>query len=335
MNPKHLKTFVRWTIGVLCLGYIAYFFWQRKDQVELAFSLSPMSILLLFLLSLTYNLVQSYRYQFVLEKCSGVALSFGTWFQIFILGIFLNTFIPQMGNIYRSIHLKKTYGISYTNYISAYISFAWMDTSVNLVIAVIIVLVTDPHLQISGMNAALLLAGISGAVIAAPVVSLKGCQLFQSKIRRLVWIQSKLAEVFAATMTNLRDLSYVLKVLAFSLIGFVQMYVTFYVGFRCFNLYLTLPTMALFYAIFNISIYLIITPGNLGIRELAYGILSEQMHLGMAEGILISAVFRIFHYIIYFALAVPMGGWGLLRHGKEYRLAEHQADDDQGDHASS
>lgn len=322
MINKRFKSIIRWTIAIGCLAYIAFFFWQQQEHLQVVVSLNPGLIVLVLVLLLSYYPLQSFRYHLVIEKCSGVGVPVWIWFRIFILGLFLNNFVPQMGNVYRSIRLKREYNVSFTRYISAYLSFAWMDTCLNMMIATLVVVITEPDLQLSGINAIFLLIVLTTTIAISPVLVLKISRLFKLKAKPTFWIQSKLSEVFEVTVENLHDQQYILKMLVFGLAAFIQMCLTFYVCFRCFGMHLTLPAMSLFYALFKMSTYLNVTPGNLGIRELAYGILSEQLNIGMAEGILVSAVFRILAYIVLFSLAIMMGGLNLLRHREEYQRRE-------------
>lgn len=318
MNQKRLKSIVRWVIALLCIGYIVVFFWQQRAHLEVAFRLDLPLLLLVLVLLVIYYLLYSYRYLIVIEKCSGTQVPYWGWFRLCVLGLFLNKFVPQMGNIYRGVRLKKDYQVTYTRYISVYLSFAWMDTCLNMVIAMIVMAIAEPDLQISGINASFLFGALAIIIALIPIIVLQGFRLVESKTHRPFWIQAKLSEVFEVTVGNLHDLRYILNVLFFILLTFIEMCTVLYICFRSLGLPITFPAMVLFYAVYKISTYLNITPGNLGIRELAYGILSELMHIGMAEGIVASAIFRVLTYIALSILAVPLGGLDLLRHREQY-----------------
>lgn len=65
-------------------------------------------------------------------------------------------------------------------------------------------------------------------------------------------------------------------------------------------------------------------PGNLGVRKVAFGLLADLTGIGMAEGMLVSALLRVVGYIALFAVALAMGGLGVLRQAERYRS---EADD--------
>ena len=97
----------------------------------------------------------------------------------------------------------------------------------------------------------MLLAGLAVTIALVPVVVQRGCGLFESKIRYIAWIHSKLSEVFDVTVGNLRDLRYVLTVIVFSVITLIEMSLMFYVCFRCFGLHLSLSAVLLFCILFG------------------------------------------------------------------------------------
>jgi hypothetical protein len=76
----------------------------------------------------------------------------------------------------------------------------------------------------------------------------------------------------------------------------------------------------MFCSLYKLSTYVSITPGNLGLQELACGILGAQVQTGgMAPGILASVMVRAVSYPVLAVLAISMGGIGLLRGRSRYQ----------------
>jgi putative Mn2+ efflux pump MntP len=69
-----------------------------------------------------------------------------------------------------------------------------------------------------------------------------------------------------------------------------------------------LATIGVFYALYRLTFHINITPGNLGIREIAYGLLCAGAHIGMSKGLLISAELRIFSAIILIVIGLAIAG---------------------------
>jgi len=316
---KKLKTILRFIIIIACLVYLGRFFYQNKDTIKIAFKLEIKLILVIIGLQLLYYLLQSYRFQIVIEKCSDRKLPFFPWLKLFVLGRFLNTIFSQTGNVYRSIHLKNDYDISYTKYISVFASIAWLDTCMNLGIAVVVIVIANPAFQIGKFTAWKILTVLSVVFIVVPILSEIILRKINFKNNYLAWVCSKLSEVLTISVQNLRDPIFLLKFFALGMVIFARTCVIFHLYFRVFDIHVDLPALAVFYALFKLSFFVILTPGNLGVQEVAWGFLSEQMGFGMAEGVLVSAFIRAIGTAVICTLGLVFGGADLIKHRKEYR----------------
>lgn len=284
----------------------------------MVFNLDLTTILPIIAIQLLYYPLQAYLFRIVLEKCSGSKLPFFGWFKIFILSTFLNTVFSQTGNVYRGLQLKSDYNISYTRYISSYISFAWMDLWINLIIATAIILLLKPDLHIGPLIAWKVLLAAIIVVIAVPILIEILCHRIKFNNARLSWIHSKLSEVLTVSVNNITDTAYLSKITLINIVVLICIAGLFRFCFLILGIKLNIPTVVIFYALLKIGNYVNITPGNLGIQELAYGFLGTQMGIGMAQSILVSAFMRLTGTAVLVLLAVTLGGISLLWHRKYY-----------------
>lgn len=319
---NRFKKIFRAILVVLCVAYLVRFFYKGKDSLDIVFNLNFITIFYIITLQLLYHLLVSYRFQLVLEKCSGSKLPFFPWFKIFVLGRFFNTVFLQAGNVYRSVRLKQDHNISYTRYISSFTSFAWMDTCINLIITMVVIIVLNPDFRIGQFIAWKILTVLTITIAAIPILAEALLRKMNFKNKYLHWSHSKLSEVLTVSIQNLKDRVYLLKIILLGLVVFLRTCVLFYICFLSFDIHVNLPTLAVFYALFKLSTYVNLTPGNLGVQELAYGFLSEQMGIGMAQGILVSAFIRVIGTCVIFVLGLIFGGIDLLRHRKDYSKME-------------
>lgn len=328
MTPRSdkFKKVIQWALAVACTAYIVHFFATNTDKLKLVMQLNPLAIGAIAVFSILGHLIFCVRFQIVLKKCSGKSVPFFPWFRIVILGRFLTLLAPQAGNIYRSIALKKHYQIPHTRYASSFFSFIWMDACVNLLLTLAIVAIVEPGLMIGRLRAVLLLAVSIVAIVAAPLLIEAVFGLFSFKNKKLGWLHSKIAEMLRVSVSNLRDARFMLKVFVTGVVGLGNTLAIFYLCFRCLDLPIKLPTLALFFMIMRLSTHIAITPGNLGVREIAYGIVSDQMNFGMAQGILISVIIRVIGTAIIIVLGTIFGGIGLLQHREEYVPAVDEGD---------
>ena len=136
---KQWKTILRWLLAIACLTYLAKFFYDSRSDLSIALSLNGWVLTGIVAMQLLYYLLQGERLRIVMIKCSGRKLPALPWLKLFIIGRFLNTIFAQAGNVSRGIILKRDYGVSYTRYIAANASMAWMDTGMNFFVVAAIV----------------------------------------------------------------------------------------------------------------------------------------------------------------------------------------------------
>ncbi len=87
----------------------------------------------------------------------------------------------------------------------------------------------------------------------------------------------------------------------------------YYFSFYAFGIKAGMAPLALFLVVIILSNRVVLTPGNLGLRELAFGIASDQMSIGMTQGILVSAIIRVIGIFFTAILGIIFGGITLLK----------------------
>lgn len=302
-----------WVLLVASLVLVVHFLWQRGDALRALSRIGAPLIAALLVMHLVYLVTSGYRYRVVLEKCSDRPVGFRLWFRIYVLSQFLNFAVPQLGSVYRALRLKKEFGISYTRYITGFFSVAWLSAGMNMAMAVVAIVVLQPDLRVGRIPAYLLPLAIGLVVVAAAPLGnlLFGAVKFRAA--SLAWIQSKLSEVLQVSLSNCRDLRYMLTVAGLGLLVLVQACVIFGLIFSALGLPVAVAALILFYVILQVGTYVNLTPGNIGVQELAFGVLASQLGIGMAEGILAGVFLRIIGYVSLLLIVLPIGGLGVFR----------------------
>jgi uncharacterized membrane protein YbhN (UPF0104 family) len=312
------KRIIRWIVMSGCLAYIVWFFAENRQELAQIARINPVYLGLMGVLFLTAHLIYSFRSRIILTKCSGIRLALWPWFRLAVLGRFLSTFIPQAGNIYISIRLKREYKIPYTHYAGSFFSFVWLDTCLNMVYAVLVVLLVRPDLMLGNLRALPVLIVIAIGIAAGPPLLVLISRKISFVNRRLVWLHAKLSEMLRLAVISIGDARYTLKVIGTGLLAFTNSLLLLYLSFRSLGMEVNMPALALFYVLLKISTEILITPGNIGPREIAYGILSELMGIGMAQGIAVSVIIRVLGTGTVMILGSCFGGIDLLRHKEDY-----------------
>lgn len=315
---KQIKTFLKIVIVTACIVYIAGFFHTNRNSLSIVTRMNFTTLSTLVLLWFSYMLLYSWRFQLILQKCGSRKIAFGRWFKILTLGNFLNLVFSQLGNVYRGVILKKEHNISYTSYITTFASFAWMDTWMNLILAIVIILLIKPDLKIGPFSAPFLLVIIGAVIIISPFTASFFLRFIRFKNSYLDWTKSKLSQVLTTTLDNIKDASFLLKIILLGIVIFSLTVFSYYVLFAGFDMRLTLPVLVVFCTLLSLSTFFVITPGNIGIQEIAFGFISQQLGIGMAQGILVSIVSRIISTALTILLGVLFGGMNVIKYRNKY-----------------
>ena len=100
---------------------------------------------------------------------------------------------------------------------------------------------------------------------------------------------------------------------AVGLLAFINISAIFYMCFDSMGVNILFSKAALFNIVSKLSNQIVITPGNLGLRELIYSWLSEITNIGMSEGLIAAVVLRIVDSCVSITLGILFGGLNLLK----------------------
>lgn len=318
-HKRNVKAIAQKIVLAVSLVYILCLLWHKRDQVQaLLANIKLQYILVIMAVQIIFLLLQAWRYQIVIKKCSSTKIPYKPWLKLFILGRFLNRFVPQLGNLFRSIKLKQDYRISYTDYISSFLAFAWLDTIFNLVLVLIVIRITASEFKVGSFNAEFVLFVILAFVLAAPILLNLLFKSVNFKTKSIKWIHSKISEVFAVNINNLKDIPFLLKTTALGLLVFISLCVILNTCFIGLNIHTQIAVIVLFCALHKLSLFVTITPGNIGVQEIVYGVLGELMNIGMEQGILVSIIIRITGTIVVSIWGILCGGVELIKNRRDY-----------------
>ena len=253
MMSTATRKVLAWMLAVGCLVGAGVICWRSRDQIQLAYNLAPIKIMTLLALLVVYYVLHGARYWLVLVKSSGRTIPYGSWFRIFVLGLFINKFIPQGGSVYRAVTLKRDHGVSYTRYISAYAGFAWIDCFVSVILTILAVLIVDPTIQLGGVPALYVLLPLSVAVALGPFGLLVACRSIERVFHRRPQLYERASEAIQVMVETLRDPLYLLKIVGMCVVVFCLVAWIFYVGFESFGIHLNSASLAVFCTLFLLS----------------------------------------------------------------------------------
>jgi uncharacterized membrane protein YbhN (UPF0104 family) len=310
---RWVRRLLPWALFVVSIAATAALVALRGEDLALLAALDGPAVVLLVMLQAGYLVVQSGRFHVVLVQLSDRRVPFWAWLQLFVLGRFLNLFVPQAGNVYRGVESKRRFGVGYTRFVAAFVNAPWVAMVLNFAIGAIVVSLWQPDARLAGWPLGLLLGAAAIATALGPFVLALLLPLFPRRLRPLAWLHARIAEMLRVTIESLRDRAYLRRVLAWTLAAFVQAVIMLWVCFVAIGVGIGLAQAVAFYVLLQLATYLPITPGNLGIQELAFAGLSTGMGGGPVEGVVVSGLLRVTGVIALVALALPQGGVQALR----------------------
>lgn len=306
---------LRWAAALAVLAYVVWFLLQNKSQLASLRHLSAPLLAVLFLVTILNNLLYIVRFRQVVRKKTGLQIPFRSWVRFFLISRLFSMMAGQTGNLYRAWVFKKEYSVSIAKFLASALFITWLDTCLFLLFGAVVIAAAAPHLEVAGVNAALLILAVLAGFVVVPLLlgKLLGSVHFSGRLGG--WAHRRFLELSSAILTGLKDPVFLLILSAG---GFLSFLFSAAVIFGCFyglGLAIDPSGVALFLAVLGLCNRIVITPGgNLGIKELAYGFLAEQLHIGMAEGILVSLLSRIITMVVTIGLGLAAGGWHLIKH---------------------
>jgi uncharacterized protein (TIRG00374 family) len=278
---------------VILLVLLAVFVYKHRQEFQFILSINTGYILPSLLLIGAGQVLTAYHFNLVIT-CVSHPISFFSAFKYFTLGGFINVFVPHGGGVYRAVMFKKDGNIRYRDGISILVSFGWLNSLVSLGLGIVIVALYKPAMQFQGVPVLLFFI----LLLLVQVLSIRALDLWVQRfhsLRRegLRSIRQMGGDIVERITTVMKNAPLLLK--SIILIGLN-------VGLTIWALYLLfasigVPADITFLTIYAVTIRLSsvieLTPGNLGVREFVFGLLSSGMGQGAAQGIAISMMWRL------------------------------------------
>lgn len=267
-----------------------------------------------------YIVLLSERFRFLTQLYLGRRdLSARMFLHSLVVSRVLNGILPQAGNVYRGSRLLDRVGLPWSGYLAVVIAGMIVDL---IVIAVVFgVVLIDSHLyriSLPHFNPTSHL-GILTLSILATVISVvfmvrldRKCRTARYPAREGMGQQS-LATIWRGIFSpeNFPALFFQ-SLIAVTLLGMVLWLILLGTGFDPGLLEATTLMVAA-----RAAQYIVITPGNLGVRELVYAAVGSQLPIGIGAAVTSSILLRIMNWMVLGLLLLvseAVAGWRKKRH---------------------
>ncbi len=288
-----------------------------EEGLETLRSVGSQEVVTLVMLHAIALVALAYRYKLTVEEAAKQKVPTRAWFRLFIVGRFLNALIPQAGTAYRGLRLKEDYKIPLTKYLSGFLAFSWLTTLLNLAVALILILVLEPDLQVGEISGALVVSMLLALAALTPPTLLWTVRKLQVEQGFWGWAYRRTEDMVGGAVGIIQSGATIVRFALAGLAGLAAATVLFAIAFEALELDASLSTIVLFYALLQLGTYVSITPGNLGVMELASGALAAQLGIGLTGGLLVAALVRLTGYATLLIAGISLGGLGALGRVRE------------------
>lgn len=286
---------------VLIIAGIYYLYVNISQLQQLGQQLNFVSLGAAFFFAILAIVISAYKLKLTIDLSLKKNILFNGWVEVFVKSFLLNNFFPYAGIAYRGIHLKKYYGVSYTEYVASSYLYGVVGLTILL-----------------GSAALFLSFHYHSAIFLSFIIGLLTLFRFKfyffKKFSRLNFKNQKInfyLEKLGAIDSQFKVILSSDKRALFFLFFFISVLVDFFSYSLVFtSIHADAPwhLMIFVYLPYSLAWLIKLTPGNVGVQEFLMGGMSAAVGLGSVSGVVLSILLRLTNllgaFIIWFLSAV-------------------------------
>lgn len=276
---------------VLLVG-LGHYFLLHLDDFRVIAQVSWQMMLLLALLHGFLLLLSALQFYFVAREFD-LQMPFASWLKVFVFARCLNRFCPQAGNAYRVAELKITHKFPISAYVGSFASFSYLNRLLTLVFVFVTIVFFQPSLELAGINVAIAL----GLIILVACLFIVCLQLMQKRQGGIFgrWAErfSQLAKVSDNVVTSLRNWRILSWLFVLGLLSFILSLYSNWLCFKALGVSLGIAELGILKFAKSTTDSVSLTPGNVGVTETLYGVLSKGINSSVSIGIIAGAILNI------------------------------------------
>jgi len=316
------KRWLRWTIAFVAMVVVSRQLVSDPEPLRRILRTGPLTLAGMCVLTVLNQALMSLRFAQVLNHLGAPRIGFGAWFRLTSVGQMLNLFVPQLGNVYRGVALKRDYGVSFLTWATGLISFVWLDMVGGMLIAIVAIGLLDPSLRFFGASGELVLSGALLAVFLGPIAAAFVFERLPSTSGFIGRMQGRLTTLLSTASAAARSPGLMLRFFSLNAVVTAGQTATIWLAFHSVGALIPVSGVLLFQILMKLTSQVVITPGNLGITELAFGALAHGSACTLEQGLAVSLLLRAVGSAMVIVLGVSSGGAGALFGGRRALLQE-------------
>jgi uncharacterized protein (TIRG00374 family) len=277
---------------VVVLLFLFIYVSSRIEDFSLLLKISPEKLVLLFIASLIFRLSLGWNFK-ILMLFFNLRLVFNEWFGLTAISTMTNYLAPaKAGSAAQAVYLKKKHGLNYTHFISSLAGFFIISFLVNSVVGMFLSAAVMRNLPLLA-NKIFLFFFCAAIVILIPFILMR-----YANVNKIKW------NLIVRLLEGLKKFHHQSRFL--SLFIFSQLLVILAIGMRLFfafsaiGLDINIASCIVIALVTSFSIFLSITPANLGIKEFFITGSSIAVGLTPAQGLMVALIDRAVDIIVSF-----------------------------------
>jgi uncharacterized membrane protein YbhN (UPF0104 family) len=311
MKVTYFKQLLRWIILVIILSLLGKYIIEHRQDFSFLSTLRLSSLMPIVLLALLSQFLGVFRYFLVIRETEN-SVPFIDVFRHLIVARFLNKLLPQSGIFYRAHAFKKENDVSYGSFIASFAAFVWLDLVLTIIITTGIVAFYQPNLSVNNYPILPVLFAFTILLLCITIFSHRIPNHRKSEIEAnpnigyLLKTLNRLIGYISFTFELARKprllLSGGLIILTNTAIS---IWIKFFV-FQLIGVTTKVSELTLFVVLNKVSNLLVVTPGNLGVMESLFGVLSVMLGIGAAQGVAAALILRAVSFLVLGCLSVTL-----------------------------
>lgn len=281
---SRVKGVVAFVLQLACVAYVGRVLWRERAHLSSAFEISGFAIAGLFTLMMFAHLQRAFEFTYMLRRLR-VREPYGESVLLTGAGFLLNHLPFNAGLVMRATVLKRDYALPYASYLALVMVNALVNVAMAAVVGITCVTFAgarpDARVPLLLMFGALLLAAIGAAFVPTR---------FIPEAQGFVWNRLRvLGQGVALVRGNASNVG-VLALLAFTkMLGAA---VRMWICFGALDAHVSPLEAALLSSTSIVFSLINVTPGNLGLREVAMAAVSTLLGSGYGIGMAAASIDR-------------------------------------------
>ena len=293
INKKVIKIFIYLLITFGVIIFINKF----KEEFSNISIVKPIFLIPLSILVLIFFAVNGLVNKILLKEFK-IYLTFKEWFGLSIINTIGNYIAPfRGGSISNALYLKKKYKFSYSSFLSllsaTYIIVFWVNSLLGIVSLIFVKVFYNNFSIIIFLFFLLIFLTLTTLILLSPKI----------KTSKYIYL-NKFIDVINNWHTTRKNLKIIMIISFLAFLNNILIVSMSYLEFLILGEYIVISKLFVLSVFSSFSIFLSITPGNLGIRE-AFSVYSGQLlGIPIVKVVAISIIDRFINFILSFILSL-------------------------------